>query len=180
MGQGMPRLVAAAGYDNPGALLSEGQRGGVADPGQGAGDQDDGCSHGCSPLESGLDEERMICGAPRSLEGTRDCPDRVAVDEAVRAHATRTLAASWNDPLAPEIRKHPKEHLLGVHQVVESETAGLTGIGDNVVIRCEHAVGITPRRNLSKRNFWSPFLSTIFSQIGPLSAIDCLRLRCRG
>jgi hypothetical protein len=49
----MSRLIATAGHDNPGALLSEGQRRGAADPGQGAGDQDDGCAHGYSPLTTG-------------------------------------------------------------------------------------------------------------------------------
>ncbi|MEA3133235.1 MAG: hypothetical protein QOG17_1081, partial [Gammaproteobacteria bacterium] len=46
----------------------------------------------------------------------------------------RSLAALRNDLLTPKIRKHPKEHLLGVHQVVESETAGFAGIGDDIVV----------------------------------------------
>ena len=46
LGQGMSLLVAAAGDDNPGALLGEGQGGGTANTGQGAGDQDNGGGHG--------------------------------------------------------------------------------------------------------------------------------------
>src|SRR5882724_9247422 len=56
----------------------------------------------------------------------------------------RTLVVLRNDPFTPKIRKHPKEHLLGVHQVVESETAGLAGIGDDIVIRSEYAVRVAP------------------------------------
>jgi hypothetical protein len=38
-------LVAAAGDNNPGALLGEGQRRGTANAGQGAGNQDNGGGH---------------------------------------------------------------------------------------------------------------------------------------
>jgi hypothetical protein len=52
-GQGMSSLVAAAGDNNPGALLSEGQGRGATYAGQGACNQDDGCTHGYSPMEAG-------------------------------------------------------------------------------------------------------------------------------
>ena len=53
LGQGVSRLVAAAGYDNPVALLCESQSRGAAYTGQGAGNQDDGCGHRRSPLKAG-------------------------------------------------------------------------------------------------------------------------------
>src|SRR5216684_2536226 len=77
----------------------------------------------------------------------------VAGDEVALAHATRTLGRSRNDPLTAKVREHPKKHLLGVHQVVESETAGLAGIGDDIVIRCEYAVRVAPSRNLFEAVF---------------------------
>ncbi len=52
LGQRMARLVAAAGHNDPGAFLSEGQGRGTADTGQGACNQDDGCTHGRSPLKA--------------------------------------------------------------------------------------------------------------------------------
>jgi hypothetical protein len=45
LGQGLSLLVAAAGDNNPGALLGEGQRRGTANAGQGAGNQDNGGGH---------------------------------------------------------------------------------------------------------------------------------------
>src|SRR6266404_1667151 len=65
----------------------------------------------------------------------------------------RTFGRSRNDPLTPKVRKHPKKHLLGVHEVVESETAGLAGIGDDVVIRREDAVRVAPGRDLFETEF---------------------------
>jgi hypothetical protein len=47
----------------------------------------------------------------------------------------------------------PKKHLLGVHEVVEPKPAGLARIGDDVVIRSEYAVRVTPRRNLFEAIF---------------------------
>jgi hypothetical protein len=52
LGQGMSFLVAAAGDNNPGALLGEGQSGGTANTSQGAGDQDNGGGHGASPVKT--------------------------------------------------------------------------------------------------------------------------------
>src|SRR6202048_4243482 len=72
-----------------------------------------------------------------------------------RSNPPRTLRKSRDDPLTSKVRKHPKKHLLGVHQVVESETAGLARIGDDIVIRCEYAVRVAPRRN---------FLEPVFLQ----------------
>src|SRR5258708_1227223 len=65
----------------------------------------------------------------------------------------RTLAVLRNDPLTPKIRKHPKEHLLGVHQVVESETAGLAGIGDDIVVGPQYAVPVAPGCDLFEAEF---------------------------
>src|ERR1700731_99089 len=65
---------------------------------------------------------------------------------------------SRDDPLTPKIREHPKEHLLGVHQIVESKTAGLAGVGDDIVIGSEYAVRVAPRRNL----FEAEFLQSVF------------------
>jgi hypothetical protein len=45
LGQGMSLLVMAAGHDNPGTVLSEGQGRGAAYTGQGAGNQDNGGGH---------------------------------------------------------------------------------------------------------------------------------------
>jgi hypothetical protein len=59
LGQGMSLLVAAAGDNNPGALLGEGQSGGTANTGQGAGDQDNGGGHRTSPVKTG-----SIAGKP--------------------------------------------------------------------------------------------------------------------
>src|ERR1700730_6692560 len=107
-----------------------------------------------------INEARLYCGkdlrkAPR-LRPRRPAIAliaSVACDELTLAHATRTLAVLRNDPLTPKIRKHPKKHLLGVHQVVESETAGLARIGDNIVIGSEYAVRVAPGRNLFEAEF---------------------------
>src|SRR5713226_10454700 len=77
----------------------------------------------------------------------------VAGDEVALAHAMRTLGRSRNNPLTPKVRKHAKKHLLGVHQIVESETAGLARIGDDIVIRCEYPVRVAPGRNLFEAEF---------------------------
>jgi hypothetical protein len=53
-GQGLPDVVAAAGDDQPRALAREGQRGGAADAGEGAGDEDDGSGHGRLPSRAML------------------------------------------------------------------------------------------------------------------------------
>jgi len=72
LGQSMSLLVAAAGDNNPGTLLSEGQGGGTANTGQGAGDQDNGGGHGASPVKNGqycwkaLLDRKRLGGAPRS------------------------------------------------------------------------------------------------------------------
>jgi hypothetical protein len=100
-------------------------------------------------VKSGLYWGR-ICGAPRLR------PARLAItliafvagDEVALAHATRTLGKSRNDPLTPKVGKHPKKHLLGIHEVVESETADLAGIGDDIVIGSEYTVRVAPSRNL--------------------------------
>src|SRR5713226_2382944 len=80
----------------------------------------------------------------------------------------RPLAVLRNDPLAPKIRKHPKEHLLGVHQVVETETAGLAGIGDDIVIGSEYAVRVAPGRNLFEAEFLQSVLFDDFFPDRPL------------
>src|SRR3981189_3240086 len=67
--------------------------------------------------------------------------------------STRTLGRSRNDPLTPKIRKLPKKHLLGIHQVVKPEAAGLAGVGDDIVIRREDAVRVAPGRNLFEAEF---------------------------
>src|SRR6266851_538736 len=77
----------------------------------------------------------------------------VAGDEVALAHAMRTLGRSRNNPLTPKVRKHAKEHLLGIHQVVETETAGLAGIGEDIVIGSEYAVRVAPGRNLLEAEF---------------------------
>src|ERR1700737_2245477 len=70
-----------------------------------------------------------------------------------RSNPLRTLRKSWDDPLTAKVRKHPKKHFLGVHQVVESETAGLARIGNDIVIRCESPVRVAPSRNLFEAVF---------------------------
>src|SRR5258708_40065668 len=80
----------------------------------------------------------------------------------------RTFGRSRNDPLTPKIRKHPKKHLLGVHQVVESETTGLAGIGDDIVIRSEYAVRVAPGRNLFEAEFLQSVLCDDFLPDRPL------------
>src|SRR5258708_24604399 len=79
-----------------------------------------------------------------------------------------SLGESRNDPLMPEIRKHPKKHLLGVHQAVESETAGLAGIGDDIVIGSEHAVRVAPGSNLFEAEFLQSVLLDDFFPDRPL------------
>ena len=74
----------------------------------------------------------------------------------------------------------PKEHFLAVHQVVETETAGLARIGDDIAIRCEYAVRVAPGGHLFEAKFLQPVLFDDFFQIGPLSTIDRARLMCRG
>src|SRR6266851_3998904 len=92
----------------------------------------------------------------------------VAGDEVALAHAMRTLGRSRNNPLTPKVRKHAKKHLLGVHQIVESETAGLARIGDDIVIGSEHAVRIAPGRNLLEAEFLQSVLLDYFSPDRPL------------
>src|SRR5258708_37741326 len=60
----------------------------------------------------------------------------------------RTFGRSRNDPLTPKVRKHPKKHLLGVHEVVESETAGPASLGNEVGIPREDARPEATRRFL--------------------------------
>src|SRR6266436_9263298 len=81
-----------------------------------------------------------------------------------RQSSVRTLGRSRNDPLPPKIRKHPKEHLLGVDQLVESETAGLARIGDDIVIGSEYAVRVSPGRNLLETEFLQ---SVLFDDLFP-------------
>src|SRR5271168_4573246 len=75
----------------------------------------------------------------------------------LRQSSARTFGRLRNGPLTPKIREHPKKHLLGVHQVVETETTGLAGIGDDIVIGSEYAVRIAPCRNL----FVAEFLQSV-------------------
>src|ERR1700738_917914 len=70
-----------------------------------------------------------------------------------RSNPPRTLRKSRDDPLTSKVRKHPKKHLLGVHQIVESETAGLARIGDDIVVRCEYAVRVAPSCNFFEAVF---------------------------
>src|SRR5882757_2979308 len=65
----------------------------------------------------------------------------------------RTLAVLRNDSVTLKIRKHPEKHFLGVHQIVESEAAGLAGIRDDIVIGSEDAIRVAPRRNLLEAVF---------------------------
>src|ERR1700733_12870208 len=76
----------------------------------------------------------------------------------------RKRAASRNDPLTAKVRKHPKKHFLGIDQLVESETAGLAGIGDDIVIGSEYAVGVAPGGNLFEAEFLQ---SVIFHDFFP-------------
>jgi hypothetical protein len=55
------------------------------------------------------------------------------------------VGRSRNDSLTPKIREHPEKHFLGVHQVMESETASVAGIGDDIVVGSEHAVRVPIR-----------------------------------
>jgi hypothetical protein len=52
--QSLAGIIAAAGNDDTGAFIGEGERGGTADAGQGASNQDDGVLHASSPSISGL------------------------------------------------------------------------------------------------------------------------------
>src|SRR5216684_3224098 len=90
------------------------------------------------------------------------------LDPSLRQSSARTFGRSRNDPLTPKIRKHPKEHLLGVDQVVESETAGLAGIGDDVVVGSEHTVRVAPGGNLFEAKLLQSVLFDDFSPDRPL------------
>src|SRR6202048_4384278 len=81
-----------------------------------------------------------------------------------RSNPPRTLGKSRDDPLTAKVRKHPKKHLLGVHQVVEPETAGLARIGDDIVIGSEYAVRVAPSRNLFEAVFLQ---SVLFDDLLP-------------
>src|SRR3981081_693275 len=106
-------------------------------------------------FDDGLYGRRKLRKATRRRPGRRAIAliASVAGDEVALAHATRTLGRSRNNPLTPKVRKHPKKHLLGVHQVVESETAGLAGIGDDIVIGSEDAVRVAPGGNFFEAEF---------------------------
>src|SRR5882757_6697067 len=94
----------------------------------------------------------------------------VGGDEVALARATRTLAVLRNNSVTLKIREHPKEHFLGVHQVVESETASLAGIGNDIVIGSEHAVRIAPGRNLLEAEFLQ---SVLFDDCFPDRPLVC-------
>src|SRR5271169_5321537 len=51
---------------------------------------------------------------------------------------------------------------------MESETTGLAGIGDDVVVRCEYVVGIAPGGNLFEAEFLQPVLFDDFFPDRPL------------
>src|SRR5882757_5869765 len=87
-GQGMARLVATAGDNNPGAFFRKGQGRGSADTGQGACNQDDGCTHGRSPLKADCVAGR-ICGkhrVPRPGRAAIAVIASVAGDEVALVH----------------------------------------------------------------------------------------------
>src|ERR1700751_3506906 len=79
-----------------------------------------------------------------SIEGARPFVKRRTTPSAAAPLLREGFRRSRNDPLTPKIREHPKKHLRGVHQVVESEAAGLAGIGDDIVVGSEHAVRVAP------------------------------------
>src|SRR3979411_2352634 len=107
-------------------------------------------------------------GSAESITSKARGPANTLIASEVLGLPCRSLAALRNDPLTPKIRKHPKEHLLGVHQVVESETAGFAGIGDDIVVGPESPVRVPPRRNLLEAKFLQSVLFDDFLPDRPL------------